>query len=530
MVIFTPINVDRLEFELAEHPDNSQTSYLLSGLRQGFDTGIKTLPEISFECKNLLSARSQPECVKKLINNEVEKGYLCGPFHEIPFENFRINPIGVAEGKYSKKKRLIVDLSAPHDDELNPSLNDLIDKEEFSLNYVTIDDAIDLIKLQGQGSWLIKTYITFKNIPISPKLWPFHGIKWDNKYYFYKQLVFGSRSSPKIFDNISQAVCWIATNNYGIDNILHLLDDFLVIEPPCANAVETKETFLSIFENLGIPLSSKKTEGPSNIIEYLGIFLDTIKMEARLPLEKVNRICNIIDSFRNRVKCTKREILSLLGHMNFACRVILPGRSFVSHLIALSTKVKKLHHRIQLNEECRLDLEMWYKFLQGWNGISFFIVDNISQAADLQLYTDATLTSFGGFYQNKWFQGDFPCELIEEQTSMALFELYPIVMACALWGHEWQRKRILFHCDNMATVDIISKGRSKVKSIMKLMRKLTFLAALNNYVIHAKHIEGIRNNIADSISRYQMQRFRVLAPDAEENPTTCLTSSELMMC
>jgi hypothetical protein len=43
-----------------------------------------------------------------------------------------------------------------------------------------------------------------------------------------------------------------------------------------------------------------------------------------------------------------------------------------------------------------------------------------------------TLTSFGGIYVNQWFQGDFPCELSNEQTSMAFYELYPIVMACVL--------------------------------------------------------------------------------------------------
>lgn len=171
----------------------------------------------------------------------MNKGYVCGPFVNIPFKQFRINPVGVAEGKYSKKKRLIVDLSAPHDDENNPSLND-IDKEEFSLQYVTIDDAINL--------------------------WPYHGIKWENKYHFFKQLVYGSRSSPKIFDTISQAVCWIASNNYNIKNILHLL--------------VTMKTFLSIFEVLGISLSLKKTVGQFNTIEYLGIYLDSDKMEARL--------------------------------------------------------------------------------------------------------------------------------------------------------------------------------------------------------------------------------------------------------
>ena len=102
---------------------------------------------------------------------------------------------------------------------------------------------------------------------------------------------------------------------------------------------------------------------------------------------------------------------------------------------------------------------MWSKFLKEWNGVSFFVNDYIVNAADIQLFTDVTMTSFGGYYMYQWFQGEFPVEILDEQTSMALFELYPIVMACVLWGYLWTRKRILFNCDNLATVDIITKGR-----------------------------------------------------------------------
>ena len=197
---------------LTNYPDLKFKSYLLNGLKHGFDTGIKRLPNISIECKNLRSTNSQSEHVSTLIDSEVSKGYLYGPFDSIPFDNFRINPIGVAESKYSKKKRLIVDLSAPHENPDNPSLNELIDKDEFSLQYVSIDDAISVIKRLGRKSWLIKTDITdaFKIIPILPNLWSYHGIQWNGKYYFFNKLVFGCRSSPKIFDTLSQAICWIA--------------------------------------------------------------------------------------------------------------------------------------------------------------------------------------------------------------------------------------------------------------------------------------------------------------------------------
>ena len=38
-----------------------------------------------------------------------------------------------------------MDISAPHENEHHPSLNELI-KEDYSLSYVTIDNAISLIK------------------------------------------------------------------------------------------------------------------------------------------------------------------------------------------------------------------------------------------------------------------------------------------------------------------------------------------------------------------------------------------------
>ena len=53
-----------------------------------------------------------------------------------------MSPLGLAEGTYSGKMRLIVDLSAPHNNDEHSSLNQLINKEDYSLSYVKLDDAI----------------------------------------------------------------------------------------------------------------------------------------------------------------------------------------------------------------------------------------------------------------------------------------------------------------------------------------------------------------------------------------------------
>ena len=147
---------------------------------------------------------------------------------------------------------------------------------------------------------------------------------------------------------------------------------------------------------------------------------------------------------------------------------------------------------------------MWSSFRDSWNGVSLFLDDHMTLATDIQLFTDSTDKAHGGFYNNMWFQGQFPDILLQEDTSMALFELYPIVMACALWGHNWTRRRILMNCENESVVYIINKGRSKIPSIMKLVRRMTYLSATPNFTIQARHLRSEENCIADAISCYQI--------------------------
>ena len=530
----TPIDVDRLERELSDHPDLDFVKYLCSGLREGFDTMVSFAPHVNIECKNLLSARRNPTDVRELIESECDQGFLYGPFSEPPFDKYRVSPIGLAVGKYSGKKRLIVDLSSPHDDPQNSSINDLIDKESCRLSYVKIDDAIKAIQHYGRNALLCKVDISnaFKIMPIKGNQWPYFCVKWENKYYVYVRLVFGCRSSPKIFDTLSQALCWIASNNYGIETIFHLLDDFLTVDKPDNCIGERTMALLTlIFGCLRIPLAQHKCTGPTVCLEYLGIILDSKNMEARLPLDKVQRIVMFIEGLLGETRCTKLKLLQLLGHLNFASRVILPGRAFVSYLIQLSTTVKGLYEVVSLDNQCREDLLMWYNFLQEWNGVSLFY-DLVSiTSLDMELFTDASLIGFGGIFKTQWFCSVWPeCipSVDDDDLSMAFRELYPIVAAALIWGKQWTGKRIVFVCDNQSSVYILQRGRSRCLPIMKLMRTLTWTAARNNFHFVSRHLSGERNKIADSLSRLLFQRFRVLAPHADKEPQICPAPEQLI--
>ena len=76
------------------------------------------------------------------------------------------------EGTYSSKMCLIVDLSAPYNNDKHSSLNQLINKIDYSLSYVKLDFAIQGIRDKGQESCYVKMDIedAFKQISIHPSL------------------------------------------------------------------------------------------------------------------------------------------------------------------------------------------------------------------------------------------------------------------------------------------------------------------------------------------------------------------------
>ncbi|XP_046891922.1 uncharacterized protein LOC124477894 [Hypomesus transpacificus] len=325
---------------------------------------------------------------------------MIGPFLAPPFAPYRVSPIGVATRKYSGKKRLIIDLSAPHDGVV-PSINSLIPREPFSLYHASVDNAISMIKTAGRGAWLGKADITdaFKVMPLHPSQWHLFGVRWGSKLNFSVRLAFGCRSSPRIFDSLSEALCWILVNVHRLPFVLHLLDDFLVVDFPSSPPARCISVLRDTFGDLGVPLSAEKTVGLFTSLEFLGINLDSVSMQALLPAEKLERVRSVLKAALGAASMAKRELLSLLGHLYFAMRIIPQGRAFVSRLLDLAKSVPHLQDCVVLDDGCRSDLRFWSVLCEHWNGISFFYHDSLESSVALDFYTDAAPSvGFGGFH------------------------------------------------------------------------------------------------------------------------------------
>ena len=89
--------------------------------------------------------------------------------------------------------------------------------------------------------------------------------------------------------------------------LLHLLDDFLLIDPPCIKSSFSLLKLRSLFSHLGVPLSDEKTIGPATWLEFLGV---TLEMKGSLPVEKLRHIRKVTQSFTTSRSNEKANALS----------------------------------------------------------------------------------------------------------------------------------------------------------------------------------------------------------------------------
>ena len=78
---------------------------------------------------------------------------------------------------------------------------------------------------------------------------------------------------------------------------------------------------------------------------------------------------------------------------------------------------------------------------------------------------------------------------------------------------------VVFFTDNAALVDILNKQSSKHTTVMTFLRPLILCCLRHNIFFKARHVPGLQNSRADFISRFQIDSFKAITPDADPFPT-----------
>ncbi len=204
----------------------------------------------------MFSAKEHPEVISKYISYEVALWRVHGPYKN-PV-GIHASPIGVIPKKHQPGRwRLICDLSSPE----GASVNDGINSDMCSLHYISVQDAIDEVHKQGHAAQLAKIDIkdAYCILPVHPNDRHVLGFQWQGLTYIDGVLPFGLRSTPKIFNTVTDLLQWILVDRCQIF-IVHYSDDFLLVGPPNSPKCQTAlEITLQTCALPGYPNSPRKS-------------------------------------------------------------------------------------------------------------------------------------------------------------------------------------------------------------------------------------------------------------------------------
>ena len=500
--------------QLANHPDRQFVNYILSGIHDGFRIGFCRSYPLQYSGQNLHILR--PSLVSDYLAREVQlhrmwrcpKGFFPRGIH--------ISPIGLIPKKHKPGRwRLIVDLSSP----MNFSVNEGISKERSSLSYASVDHLAALIVAAGRGSFLVKADIkeAYRMVPVHPEDQYLLGVQWQGTVFIDRMLPFGLRSTPKIFTAITDAIQWMLRRQ-GVSRGLHYLDDFIFVAQSQPSAELQKRSLLSLFDSLGVPVEPSKLEGPSPCLTFLGIEVDAEAFQLRLPRAKLTELLVYLRRYAYHRSVTKHALEQLTGLLQFASKVVRPGRPFVRRLYTLQGVGSRPDHLVRLNNSAIADITWWLLFSEQWNGVSLLWDLGLTRV-DISIYTDASGSWGCGAVQNRlWLQLKWSPRLYH--LNIAVKELIPVVLVAATFGTSWSGKMIQFVVDNEAVVSVLNSTTSKDIHMMHLIRLLVFFAARHDFWFSAIHIPGRLNSQADAISRNRLDQFFAMIPHASPSPAS----------
>ena len=520
----SPINLEVLKVWLREYPDPKVAKFLIEGFTFGFRVRC-SLRDVSTQGPNLLSVRTHLVETRAKLQKEWELGRIGGPVPQGFYPFLHINPLGLVPKSTPGEWRLITHLSYPK----GLSVNDGISEEDKTVTYAKFDDSVNMIAKLGLGAEISKVDLKdcYRMFPMNVEDFHLLAFKFDGEVWVDKAMCMGLAQACQDCEVFTSFLEWCVRRHYRPEDpesvpYSHFLDDALM-----GGRAGTQEcgvllkTFMGTCDKLGVPLAHHKTVHPTIRLTFRGLELQTAPtMLVKVPKDKLETTLSVIRSLLPRKKVLVREIESLAGKLAFLCRAVWPGRTFVRRLYDLVAGTPNRNHHVRLTLEVKKDLQMWAQFLHNYNGVSMLQRPIDERDCDCQMWSDASGDiGWGAVFKQSWIQGRWPESYKGPHVSMALKEIIPVALAIVTFSHRMKGQRVLLWCDNISVVGILAKRTSPCPQIMHYIRLIVLTCMEWEISFSVKFLRSAQNEICDSLSRYQMFRFRQVAADMEQFPT-----------
>jgi hypothetical protein len=360
--------------------------------------------------------------------------------------------------------RVIHDHSRP----FGRSLNDALSQSNFSFD--SVDDAVALMT---HKCYMAKVDIeaAYRHVLIDPADWDKPAFTWPtysiSDLYIDGYLQFGLMNACEVFNRIGRAIVRMMARR-GFHCVIVYVDDFIIICPDQATTWHAYWALRVLLKKLGFSVNPKphKLVPPCQLIEFLGVTLDSVNMQARLSPSKLAETLEFVKQTLQRSSITHRSIERLNGKLNWVCKIVYGGRTFLRRLIDAQWTTTRPHHHIWLSASLRLDLDWWLNFLPVFNGQTELIPTRPLSFNDFS--TDASPSyGYGAFLQRGFFSLSFTQAAVifadcpAPSAPIHFHEIFAVLILCRLFPDSLRGRYIRLFIDKTIVVAAVNKGTAK---------------------------------------------------------------------
>ena len=305
--------------------------------------------------------------------------------------------------------RPITDCSMPRDISVNNFCADII--QDFQ--YKSVDHVLAMLQ-EGDYMAVVDIKSAYRAVPIFPDHRKYLGLKWEingeTVFIEDSRLCFGLCLGPSYFDKISGFVYNILADMYNIQAV-NYLDDFIGYPGRSHLGSKSSHKNPKVFRVLHF-LGQGHPTIPG--VRYLGLDIDSIKMEIRLPKDKLEKLINLLKKYVGESTISKKELESLGGLLAHCSHVVDGGRTHSRRFYDLYKVILKNDlKRVKLGKAAREDLDWWLKFCATFNGKRKIEYEEYP----IPLISDSSLKGFAVYKGKEWLGGTWEGEIALENSS-----------------------------------------------------------------------------------------------------------------
>ena len=241
----------------------------------------------------------------------------------------------------------------------------------------------------------------------------------------------------------------------------------------------------------------------------------TVKQLVSILVDKVDKAFNLIQEIlvKTNKKITLHQLQKLCGFLNSLSCCVVPGRAFTRRLYAQgkASRATKEHHHLRISKEMRLDLEMWITFLKHPTAFCRPFIDftDIISSQEINFFTDASGSyGMGGLCDDSWMILKWDRKFMMKYKPMIQYlEMYALLAGVVAWIHKYKNQSVKIFCDNQNVVRMVNDNSTSCEHCMKLVRIMVLHCLTLNVNLSAEYIKSKDNDLADPISRGELNLF-----------------------